>query len=240
MTNMPNLLKICFGIIASLFVAQFSYAAPSPALGSNTYEKIEQLKGYCHRMEGDEGNAKECIEAKKLAERALKQDPENVDLLFDYAMMMSFSERSKAVTLLRKVVVLDPDHGEGLYKLGAYTEGRESVKYLKKAIQLDPNHRWAHYMLAYHLMELGDGAGAAEAMKNHIKFDFVDTDIITFTNFLQSSGFSSEIPGIFETYLKSTSDPKSSCIGIDIYWKKYKIKSKSFDKTFKEFCGRKK
>jgi tetratricopeptide (TPR) repeat protein len=223
--DMPTLLRFYFGVIIALFAVQSSYAEPVPTL-DNAHEKIAALKKFCHRYEGDEGNAKECIQAKKLAEATLKQDPDNINLLFDFAMMMSYTERPKAVNILKKVVALDPDHVEGLYYLGAYLNGKEAVKYLKKAIQLDPSHRWAHHFLAYELLEMGDGAGAAKAMKNHIKHDYVDTDIISFANHLQSQGFSSEIPGILETYLKSTSDPKSSCKGIDLYRKQYNVKSK--------------
>lgn len=99
-------------------------------------------------------------EAKDVLEQAIKDRPEDEDLLYQYgAVLDRQGDRKTAIGIMRKIVAKNPDHADALNYIG-YTlaeEGRElerALSLIKKADRLKPDNGYIVDSLAwvYHRM----------------------------------------------------------------------------------------
>jgi tetratricopeptide (TPR) repeat protein len=109
--------------------------------------------GHCMygQIEAKQGNHKEAIEA---FEFALSLEPENMDVLFDYATYLvdTRSDLTKAERWARRRLILDPDDANSHELMGrvlvASNELQDAEQSFKQAIKLDPLIEKAYIGLA--------------------------------------------------------------------------------------------
>jgi len=88
------------------------------------------------------------VQAKPILEKILKNDPTNIDALYDLGMCFTeLSQPGKAIPLLKRCVELKPDFANAFVALGfAYERTNDSEnakKYFLEAIKIDPNNSYA-------------------------------------------------------------------------------------------------
>jgi protein O-GlcNAc transferase len=124
------------------------------------YPTVKQYIAQAYRDQGNLDRAREYF----LAE--IREDPGNVDLLFDMAELeLEAGNPGKAAAKLRQVVELEPDYGQAHFALGEVLldmeEPREALEGLRTAMELDPGIPRLQLRLgqAYLLLsEFGDAA----------------------------------------------------------------------------------
>jgi tetratricopeptide (TPR) repeat protein len=94
-----------------------------------------------------------------------RQDPGNVDLLFDMAdLELEAGNPEKAAAKLRQIVELDPEYAQAHYALGEVLldmgEPREALDALRLAAALDPDHANLHLRIGQALLELSEARDA--------------------------------------------------------------------------------
>ncbi len=95
----------------------------------------------------------------------LRQDPGNVDLLFDMAELeLEAGQPAKSAAKLRQIVELDPDFGQAHFALGEVLleldEAHEALECLRTAADLDPEIPRLHLRIGQALMQVSEFSDA--------------------------------------------------------------------------------
>ncbi|MFC1845045.1 tetratricopeptide repeat protein [Thermodesulfobacteriota bacterium] len=100
--------------------------------------------------------------ARKIYDESLKLYPEDVDLLYNYGIFLEKTGESKvAMTIMEKVIALDPDNGAALNYVG-YTWAdnnrnlEKALKYIRKAVELMPDDGYIRDSLGWVYFKMGD------------------------------------------------------------------------------------
>jgi tetratricopeptide (TPR) repeat protein len=110
-------------------------------------------------------------EAYDMLGQALKQDPEQPELLYDYALTAEKLERYDVLeTNLRKLIQVRPDHAHAYNALGySFAERNtrlpEAKKLIEKALEIAPEDYFIIDSLGWVLYREGDLKGAAEQLR---------------------------------------------------------------------------
>ena len=116
-------------------------------------------------------DAKREREAFDLVASALGEQPENPDLLYDYAMLAEKIDRVDAMeTSLRKLIVLRPDHAHAYNALGYSLADRnqrlaEAKQLIEKGLSLSPNDAFIIDSMGWVFFRLGDNKTAIEYLR---------------------------------------------------------------------------
>lgn len=115
--------------------------------------------------------AKREREAFDLVAGALGEQPENPDLLYDYAMLAEKIDRIDAMeTALRKLIVLRPDHAHAYNALGYSLADRnlrlvEAKQLIEKGLSLAPNDVFILDSMGWVFYRMGDNKTAIEYLR---------------------------------------------------------------------------
>ena len=115
--------------------------------------------------------AKREREAFDLVAGALGEQPENPDLLYDYAMLAEKVDRMDAMeTSLRKLIVLRPDHAHAYNALGYSLADRnerlpEAKALIEKGLSLAPNDVFILDSMGWVFYRMGDNKTAIEYLR---------------------------------------------------------------------------
>ena len=215
------------------------FAAPAQAVNM---DEIRLLEGFCfHEVESVPAAIKKCKKGIALVEKALQNDPENLEFLFILAEMLKNRDPARAKKVMDQILVIDPEHTDTLLNLAMNTQDyKKRMKYMEKIVKIDPEHPGAHYGLAQLWIYFGDGGKATEAFKNHIKLDSLesqDYDIHNFIERMKAKKFTAELPGILIEYIKSKRFRGEHCGYAKTLEGRFNIKSDQLKKAHKEFCG---
>lgn len=120
-----------------------------------TYPGVKHAIAEAHREQGNTDRAREYY----LAE--IRQDPGNVELLFDLAELEHEAGfPAKAAAKLRQIIELEPEYGQAHFTLGEMllevNEPREALEALRTAADLDPEIPRLHLRLGQALMQLSE------------------------------------------------------------------------------------
>jgi tetratricopeptide (TPR) repeat protein len=116
-------------------------------------------------------DAKREREAFDLVAGALGEQPENPDLLYDYAMLAEKIDRVDAMeTSLRKLIVLRPDHAHAYNALGYSLADRnqrlpEAKQLIEKGLALSPNDAFIIDSMGWVFYRMGDNKTAIEYLR---------------------------------------------------------------------------
>jgi tetratricopeptide (TPR) repeat protein len=116
-------------------------------------------------------DAKREREAFDLVAGALGQQPENPDLLYDYAMLAEKIDRVDAMeSSLRKLIVLRPDHAHAYNALGYSLADRnqrlpEAKQLIEKGLALSPNDAFIIDSMGWVFYRMGDNKTAIEYLR---------------------------------------------------------------------------
>jgi tetratricopeptide (TPR) repeat protein len=95
-------------------------------------------------------------------EQAIRLYPENIDLLYNYAIFLEKTgEQEKAMNMMQGVLALDPENGAALNYVG-YTWADNGVhlenalEYIKKAVELLPDDGYVRDSLGWVYYKMGD------------------------------------------------------------------------------------
>jgi len=101
-------------------------------------------------------------QARKIYDRSLELFPEDVDLLYNYAIFLEkIGERKEAMIMMQAVIVLDPDNGAALNYVG-YTWADnnlnldKALEYIRKAVDLMPDDGYIRDSLGWIYFRMGD------------------------------------------------------------------------------------
>jgi Flp pilus assembly protein TadD len=110
-------------------------------------------------------------DAYDLLARALKDDPDQPELLYDYALTAEKLERYDVLeTNLRKLIQVRPDHAHAYNALGySFAERNtrlpEAKKLIEKALELAPDDYFIIDSMGWVLYRQGDLKGASETLR---------------------------------------------------------------------------
>ena len=116
-------------------------------------------------------DAKREREAFDLVAGALGEQPDNPDLLYDYAMLAEKIDRIDAMeTSLRKLIVLRPDHAHAYNALGYSLADRnqrlpEAKQLIEKGLSLAPNDAFILDSMGWVFYRMGDNKTAIEYLR---------------------------------------------------------------------------
>ena len=116
-------------------------------------------------------DAKREREAFDLVAGALGEQPDNPDLLYDYAMLAEKIDRIDAMeTSLRKLIVLRPDHAHAYNALGYSLADRnqrlpEAKQLIEKGLSLAPNDVFILDSMGWVFYRMGDNKTAIEYLR---------------------------------------------------------------------------
>jgi tetratricopeptide (TPR) repeat protein len=116
-------------------------------------------------------DAKREREAFDLVAGALGEQPDNPDLLYDYAMLAEKIDRVDAMeTSLRKLIVLRPDHAHAYNALGYSLADRnqrlpEAKQLIEKGLSLAPNDAFIIDSMGWVFFRMGDNKTAIEYLR---------------------------------------------------------------------------
>ena len=116
-------------------------------------------------------DAKREREAFDLVAGALGEQPDNPDLLYDYAMLAEKIDRIDAMeTSLRKLIVLRPDHAHACNALGYSLADRnqrlpEAKQLIEKGLSLAPNDAFILDSMGWVFYRMGDNKTAIEYLR---------------------------------------------------------------------------
>ena len=116
-------------------------------------------------------DAKRECEAFDLVAGALGEQPDNPDLLYDYAMLAEKIDRIDAMeTSLRKLIVLRPDHAHAYNALGYSLADRnqrlpEAKQLIEKGLSLAPNDAFILDSMGWVFYRMGDNKTAIEYLR---------------------------------------------------------------------------
>ncbi len=116
-------------------------------------------------------DAKREREAFDLVAGALGEQPDNPDLLYDYAMLAEKIDRIEAMeTSLRKLIVLRPDHAHAYNALGYSLADRnqrlpEAKQLIEKGLSLAPNDAFILDSMGWVFYRMGDNKTAIEYLR---------------------------------------------------------------------------
>ena len=244
---MNALLKSQFGI--SLVLALAVPASVEFAAASSPKEEFDQLKESCFiSHEGESGLAEECQEGPALAEKVLKTDPDNIEVLYKYSrLLLKDLRRKEAKIVWEKILKLDPDHVGSLEYIELYSysmDKKKKLKLLKRIVELEPNHPRAYWSLAVTFVSLGREKDAADAMKAHIglikkgvEVQRLSSVMNSFVNQMTDKGFTRELPDVIFEYVSVSKGGPMVCFNAKDYQKRLKLKSKKLGEAVKEFCS---
>ncbi len=100
------------------------------------------------------------VEAESRYRMALDIDPNNIDLMYDLAIVLYYQARlTEALVQLKKVLTADPEYSPAHYRLGlaCYHLGQfdDAVSHFKTCIELTPDYEMAHYHLGVVYAKMG-------------------------------------------------------------------------------------
>lgn len=244
MTSYYN--KLNFGALLALILV--AIAQVGSAAASSAKEEFDQLKDSCFsHHEGEGGLEEKCQKGLGLAEKVLKADPDNIEVLFKYSKLLDKADRvPEAIKVWQKIHTLDPSHAESIYWLVFRSDSmgmKKKAKLLKRVIKLNPEHPNAHRTLAVLSVYLGDGDKAVESMKKHIRLinkginlPWIGSDVRTFVNEMGRQGFAQELPDVLIEYLGVFKGGELVCYDVKEAQERFSLKSKKLDESLKEFC----
>jgi tetratricopeptide (TPR) repeat protein len=101
-------------------------------------------------------------QARKIYDESLKLYPEDVDLLYNYGIFLEKTgENKEAMTIMQKVITLDPDNGAALNYVG-YTWAdnnrnlEKALMYIRKAMKLLPDDGYIRDSLGWVYFKMGN------------------------------------------------------------------------------------
>ena len=101
-------------------------------------------------------------QARKIYDESLKLYPEDVDLLYNYGIFLEKTgENKEAMTIMQKIITLDPDNGAALNYVG-YTWAdnnrnlEKALMYIRKAMKLLPDDGYIRDSLGWVYFKMGD------------------------------------------------------------------------------------
>ncbi len=121
--------------------------------------------------------------AYKILDNALIKFPDAVQIYFEYGLLLEQDgAQERAITLMKKVLKLDPDHAEALNYL-AYTwadnnvQLQKSLKYILKSMDLKPNNGYITDTLAWVYFRMGKLNQATTTILKALKLEPDDPNI---------------------------------------------------------------
>jgi tetratricopeptide (TPR) repeat protein len=147
--------------------------------------RLEEARAYLRKVEASEEQrvqllvteahilreANQHLEAYELLDRALVQQPEQPELLYDHALTAEKLERFDVLEAsLRKLIRLKPDHAHAYNALGYSFADRnlrlpEARKLIERALELMPEDYYIIDSMGWVLYRMGDLKGALEHLR---------------------------------------------------------------------------
>jgi len=115
-------------------------------------------------------------------EKALKLYPKDTDVLYNYGIFLEKAgESDKAMTIMEKVISLDPENGTALNYVGYSWADKnqnltKALKYIKKAVELMPDDGYIRDSLGWVYFKMGNITQAIIELEKAVKM--VDDDPI--------------------------------------------------------------
>lgn len=114
--------------------------------------------------------------ALSLADRALREDPENYRALSLKGLVIAFvSSPEEGIQWIGKALALQPDYVQGWYdmamaqKLSGHYD--ESIRYFQKVLEKDPANTWSYYGIATNYADKRDKVEALRYLKKALQLD---------------------------------------------------------------------
>ncbi|PKP18001.1 MAG: hypothetical protein CVU05_14470 [Bacteroidetes bacterium HGW-Bacteroidetes-21] len=163
-------------------------------------------------------------EAAKYWQRALEFSPENINVLFDYAVFCTETKANeKAIELLNTAIEIDPFFEISWYNLAfAYSNNSDfihAIEALDYAIAIEPDYPEALYMKGLCHFYLSDNKEAISALVECISLDSLNVDALK----LLSASYSAErdyenAKYFLSQYLKLLPDQHDSLFDYGLLW----------------------